>query len=68
MGGDSWLEEVGKALEGGRGESLGCTAAAPAEEVVAFSATLDAPEYPPERGEEMKCKLFVVYEAILSKR
>lgn len=56
MEGDCWLEEVGKALEGGRGESLGCTAAAaaPADEVVAFSATLDAPEYPPERGQERK--------------
>lgn len=47
VGGGRWLEVVGKALEEGRGESLGCTAAA--DKVVAFAATLEAPEYPPER-------------------
>lgn len=41
--GDCWL-----ALVEGRGVSL-CTEAAPAEEVVAFSALLYAPEYPSER-------------------
>lgn len=39
--------EEGKALEEGRGESL-------AGEAVAFSATLDAPVYPPERDYERK--------------
>lgn len=51
VGGGCWLEEVGKALEAGRGESLGCmVASAPAEEVVVFSA----PEYPPVRDQERK--------------
>jgi len=40
-----WLKMVGKG-KGGRGECLGCTiAGAPADEVVAFSASV----YPPER-------------------
>ena len=47
------MEEVEKALREGRGECLGCTAAAPtaapANEVAAFSASLDAPEYPSEK-------------------
>lgn len=48
---------MGKALEEGRGESRGCTAAAaaaPADEVAALSATLDSPEYTPGRGEDRK--------------
>lgn len=51
MEGNCWLEEVGKAQEEGRGECLGCmgAVAAPAEEVEDFSATLDVPEYPPEK-------------------
>lgn len=49
---------MGKALEEGRGESRGCTAAAaaaaPADEVAALSAALDSPEYTPGRGEDRK--------------